>query len=137
MGVCEYEGTYEEFRTLGAKRYAYRKGGRLYTTIAGVRAVPDSSGQYMSGGEELEERGGLDALCDGFTFFRAGGTEAIYNDEAYGKIERDGHIIDITKNVVIKPRTYTLGLTEEYLWIIEHPNAFPGNLVLPSYEDEE
>lgn len=137
MGVCEYEGTYEKFRTLGAKRYAYQKGGRLHTTIAGVRAVPDPSGQYLSGGEELEQRGGLDALWDGFTFRRAGGTEAIYNDSDYGTIEREGHLLNITKNVVIKPRVYTLGLTEEYLWIIEHPNAFPGNMVLPSYEDEE
>ena len=36
LGVWDYEGTYEKFKTLGAKRYMYVEEGKLHITIAGV-----------------------------------------------------------------------------------------------------
>lgn len=36
IGVWDYEGEYDTFKTLGAKRYIYRKGGELVSTVAGV-----------------------------------------------------------------------------------------------------
>ena len=35
IGVWEYEGTYDEFKTLGAKRYIYRIGDKYSVTLAG------------------------------------------------------------------------------------------------------
>ena len=55
MGVFEYEDTYTEFSTIGAKKYVYRtKDGKLHATIAGVnkKLAPD----------ELEEHGGIEAF---------------------------------------------------------------------------
>lgn len=38
IGIFDYEGRYSEFKTLGAKRYVYRKSsnGKLYMTVSGV-----------------------------------------------------------------------------------------------------
>lgn len=111
MGVYEYEDTYTEFSTLGAKKYVYRtKDGKLHVTIAGVnkKLAP----------EELESHGGIDVFRVGFTFSRSGGTESVYNDTAYGNYTVQNHIIKITQNVVIRPSTYTIGITDEYQRIL-------------------
>lgn len=36
LGVWDYEGKYDRFKTLGAKRYLVEKGGDLYMTVAGL-----------------------------------------------------------------------------------------------------
>lgn len=114
MGVAEYEGTYQEFKTLGAKKYVSRDvKGKLEITIAGV--------SKKLGGIELENAGGIEEFKDGFTFYDAGGLEAIYNDdpeESY-YIREDGVPIPLTSNVYLRPSTYTLGLTAEYRRILE------------------
>ena len=126
MGVYEADGEYYEFKTLGAKKYAYNyePGGKTYVTIAGVTK--------KSGGKELDENGGLTAFSPGFTFVKAGGTEAIYNDDPEIKsIVRDGKQINITPNIVIKDSTYTLGITAEYASLLKNcclPEDFWGNL---------
>lgn len=127
MGVFESEGVYQEFKTLGAKKYVYRRpGGNLLCTIAGVskKAPLDEKGQPIKGrsiaGDELQAAGGIEAFREGFTFVKAGGTESIYNDlEEPLYLRIDSHELAITSNVVIAPSTYTLGITEEYRRIIE------------------
>lgn len=129
MGVFESEGVYQEFKTLGAKKYVYRKRSTdfLSCTIAGVskKAVLDEKGRPIKGrtyaGDELERAGGIEAFKEGFTFRLAGGTESIYNDIPGEPIRLhiDGHELPITSNVVIAPSTYTVGLTAEYKRILE------------------
>lgn len=115
LGVCDYEGTYEKFVSLGAKKYAYvDKSGRLHITIAGV--------SKSIGAVELANRGGIDSFKEGFTFYKAGGTESVYNDKPDIKSLTVGeHTIPITSNVLIKDSTYTLGITGEYRKIINNP----------------
>ena len=111
MGVYEYEDTYTEFSTIGAKKYVYRdEDGELHATIAGVnkKLAP----------EELESYGGIGAFRIGFTFSHAGGTESVYNDTVYGDYTVENHKIKITQNVVIRPSTYTIGITDEYRRIL-------------------
>ena len=36
LGIWEFEGEYDEFKTLGAKRYLWRKGDKWQLTVAGV-----------------------------------------------------------------------------------------------------
>lgn len=111
MGVYEYEDTYIEFATLGAKKYVYRTDdGKLHTTIAGVnkKFAP----------LELEEHGGIEAFRTGFTFYKSGGTESVYNDSKYGTYRVEGRYLYITQNIAIKPSTYTIGITDEYRRIL-------------------
>lgn len=115
MGVYEFDGEYAEFKTLGAKKYAYTYKGseETHVTIAGVNK--------RKGGKELDKFGGLDAFKPGFVFTESGGTESVYNDHPeIGTICRDGREIAITPNIVIRDSTYTLGITAEYENILKN-----------------
>ena len=114
-GITHYMGVYEkehdmcEFRTMGAKKYVFREtpDDKLVCTIAGV--------SKSLGGKELEEHGGIKAFHEGFTFEKAGGLEAVYNDKPrITEAEADGRRFKITSNVSLRPSTYTLGLTADY-----------------------
>ena len=113
MGVFENEienadKAYDRFKTMGAKKYVYELDGELHITIAGV-----------SKKEGAKELGCIENFREGFVFHDAGGTESIFNDDIDMTVERDGHQIRITDNIVIKPSTYTLGLTAEYRAILD------------------
>lgn len=115
LGLYDYEGRYPRFITMGAKKYAYEDAsGQLHITVAGCGK--------SKGAKELASRGGIDAFQEGFTFYEAGGTESIYNDIREPiKVNIDGHELEITSNVFIRPSTYTLGVTGEYKRILNHP----------------
>ena len=115
LGVCDNEGTYKKFVSLGAKKYCYIDSREtLHITVAGV-------GKSI-GAVELASRGGIELFKEGFTFYKAGGTESVYNDDPEVKrISVDGHTLEITSNVLIKDSTYTLGITGEYRKILENP----------------
>ena len=128
MGVFESEDNpdtgvaYAEFKTLGAKKYAYCEtvGGPVHCTIAGVNKA--------MGGSELDKHGGLPAFKEGLVFREAGGTAAVYNDDPeVHQVEIDGHILPITSNVSIIPSEYTLGITGEYMRIIRYAKSYLDN----------
>lgn len=123
LGVYDYEGTAKQFVTLGAKKYAcVDQNDQLHITVAGCGK--------SAGAKELAARGGIDSFREGFTFYEAGGTESVYNDirEPY-YIDIDSHQLEITSNVLIRPSTYTLGITGEYEKILRNP-AIWLNLIM-------
>lgn len=113
MGVFEYEDPYAKFKTLGAKKYVFEHAdGKLQVTIAGVNK--------KKGGAELSRRGGIEAFREGFTFIEAGGTESVYNDSTpYAERVLNGHKIEMSPNICIRPSTYTVSLTDEYRNLLE------------------
>lgn len=123
MGVFEYECKYKTFLTWGAKKYAYTfegEGTECHVTIAGVNK--------KEGGKELEEKGGLPALKEGFVFEKAGGTESRYNDVVppeYQNLIIEGHKLHITKNIALSPSTYEL-LSDpgDYLQILDDADVW-------------
>lgn len=118
LGLYEYEGTYKRFCSLGAKKYCYEDvSGKLHITVAGVGK--------SKGAEELTAKGGIERFKEGFTFYKAGGTESVYNDiiEPF-KVEIDGKSLNITSNVLIKDSMYTLGITGDYRRIINNPKIW-------------
>lgn len=128
MGVFEPEDlkdtgyAYYEFKTLGAKKYAYveRPGEGVHCTIAGVNK--------QKGGAELDEHGGLSAFEEGFVFRKAGGTSAVYNDNPpMDSVVIDGHVLPVTANVAIIPSEYTLGITGEYERILKYSKYYLDN----------
>ena len=117
MGIWDLDGEYDEFATLGAKKYVYKLKGddALHITIAGVNK--------KLGAKELEEGGGIERfinLDEPFVFKDAGGLDAIYNDvtEPF-TINKEGHDLRITSNVALVPGEYTLGITAEYHRLLE------------------
>ena len=119
MGVYEYDGAFTEFKTMGAKKYAYRDlEGKLHITIAGVNK--------HIGAIELERAGGLKAMVDGYKFIYAGGLEARYSDfpEVHEFITEDDIPIQITRNVSLVNNTKTLGTTAEYKELLSTYKSF-------------
>lgn len=110
MGVFEFEETYKQFVTLGAKKYCYvSDDGELHVTVSGVNKKKSAG-----------ELGCVENFKPGFRFRIAGGTESIYNDEPEVKeMIIEGHKQKITSNVVIADSEYTLGITGEYERLLE------------------
>lgn len=116
MGVWEPDGEYRRFKTLGAKKYVVEEDDGLHVTIAGVGK--------RKGAAELQAAGGIGAFTEGFVFSQAGGVEAVYNDteavaELGGQVIREGHKLQITRNLCLLPSTYTVGITGEYEHILQ------------------
>ena len=112
LGVFEREtddlhGKYLEFKTLGAKKYVYRDGKGLHTTIAGVNKekAPD----------ELNE---VDNFDVGFTFYEAGGKTLFYNVQSIGQIEVEGESIEVGNNIAMIDSTYNVSLTLDYSFLL-------------------
>ena len=122
MGVYEYEGSYKQFRTLGAKKYAYvTEDDQLHITIAGVGK--------SKGAAELAEKGGIDAFREGFMFdakHGAAGIEATYNDHpAITEYETpDGIRIPITSNIYMSSSTYIVGLSGDFARLLNGIQLF-------------
>lgn len=123
MGVFEFEGEYQEFATLGAKKYAYRdQEGVLHITIAGVNK--------LKGAPELEKAGGLQAFLQPadpedpkvFVFQEGGGTMIKYNDTVREWRYLDNKKVFITPCATISDSTKTLSVTQEYYDLIMDPD---------------
>ena len=112
LGVYEYEETYKRFKTLGAKKYVYEDSeNELHITIAGV--------PKKAGAKELKC---IENFKTGFIFSHTGKLESLYNDTDYGLYNPDGeknHEIYIYSNVVLRESTYQIGLSAEYIRILE------------------
>lgn len=104
----EYE--YDEFKTLGAKKYAYRIGKKYGVTVSGL--------SKKLGAKEIEKDGGLKAFHNGKVFINSGRTVAYFNNQPIHTIEVNNVKIETGSNIAIIDTTYTLGITDTMLDII-------------------
>ena len=120
MGVWENEcdntdtGSYAEFKTLGAKKYVYSEmiGGKKITssTIAGVNKKTGSN--YFT-------ENGIDSFAIGTSLKDSGHLTAYYNDDNIHEITIDHCKFLTASNVALIDNTYTIGVTGEYLDLLE------------------
>lgn len=110
MGVWEYEGCYDEFKTLGAKKYVYRAGDKVVSTIAGVNKKTGSA---------FFKEHGFEVFENGTRLKDSGHLTAFYNDDEIHTITIEGVKIETASNVAIVDNTYTLGITDEYIDLLE------------------
>lgn len=111
MGIFDKEKGYDEFITLGAKKYAFLQNGRLGITVSGL--------SKKKGAEELEKKGGLRRFQRNEVFYNSGRTIAQYNSAKIHDITVDGCTFSSASNLAIVDTTYTLGITDTMLDIIE------------------
>ncbi len=111
MGIFDKEKGYDEFITLGAKKYAFLQNGRLGITVSGL--------SKKKGAEELEKKGGLRRFQRNEVFYNSGRTIAQYNSAEVHDITVDGCTFSTASNLAIVDTTYTLGITDTMLDIIE------------------
>lgn len=114
MGVFEYEGKYDLFRTLGAKRYCVVIGDELEITVAGV--------PKKTGSEVLKNDGGIEKFDFDYVFKDTGKTGAVYSDDIDTVMKVNGHSVHITRNVTIVDVDYSMTVNRDYkqlLWLID------------------
>ena len=111
---------YEEFRTLGAKKYVVKSGGHYYSTIAGVS---------KKAGEKFFNERGIDAFEIGTVIENSGHLVAYYNDDEIHRITVDGCTFTTAANTALINDTYTIGVTGEYLGLLEKALAKSADIV--------
>ena len=119
MGLFEKEGHIKQFKTMGAKKYAYVDDkDKLHITIAGVNKRIGV--KELERAAKHEKKQPLEVMKENFKFKYAGGIEARYSDhpEIGEYINEDGVPIRITRNVSLVDNSKTLGLTAEYKEIL-------------------
>ena len=108
MGVFENDGEYKFFKTLGAKKYAYvENDDSLHITVAGVPKI--------KGANQLKT---IKNFCEGFTF-TDGCTFVKHNDNVVEHVQIKDEKIKITDNTYIGNGSYQLGLTIDYLKVLQ------------------
>lgn len=135
MGVYEYEGQSLQFRTWGAKKYAYIDRQGMHLTVSGVNKKLGAAElvqaarirRHLTGSRENALDVFVPSYYDdymekvpGFVFREGGGTESRYDDTIDLHTIVDGHELHITRNVSIVPSTYELSLTSEYRDLIHY-----------------
>lgn len=111
LGTWDNEGRYEEFKTLGAKKYVYTQDGELHLTVSGL--------DKEKGARYLESIGGVPAFNKGVVFTDSGRTASYYNfTDEITTMTRDGYSWQNGSNIAIVDETYTLGITDSMLSII-------------------
>lgn len=117
LGVMEKEEPYEEFKTLGAKKYIVRKHGEYEITVAGMnkkKGIEAVKKYAMESGKDV-----MEAFDIGVEYHDVGRTVAYYHDKIEWKIiDVDGHKVEKISNIGIVESTYRLGVTNEYFEII-------------------
>lgn len=103
----ETEKPYKNFKTLGAKKYAYTDDKGFHITISGV--------QKKLGAAEMKS---IDNFVPGFIFREAGGKTLYYNDCEKHYITVNGCKMLTASNIGMVESTYELGLTAEYAELI-------------------
>lgn len=111
MGIFDKEKGYDEFITLGAKKYAFLQNGKLGITVSGL--------SKKKGAEELEKKGGIRRFQRNEVFYNSGRTIVQYNSAEVHDITVNGCTFSTASNLAIVDTTYTLGITDTMLDIIE------------------
>lgn len=105
MGIWEYDGHYDQFKTLGAKKYVVSIKGSCHSTIAGVS---------KKAGQAFFDKRGLDAFRIGAVIENGGHLVAYYNDDPIHEIEIEGVKMTTGSSVALIDDTYTIGVTDDY-----------------------
>lgn len=115
LGVFENDGNYDQFVTLGAKKYAYVADGELHITVSGVNK--------KTGAKAL---GDIRNFKNGFVFDYKGAGKLLisYNDrqtdtiiiDDYGNAETRSELYGVN----LRPNVYHLGMSLDYMDLIEY-----------------
>lgn len=117
LGVYDFEGTYQKFKTLGAKKYAFLKNDKYGITVSGLSKI--------KGAKELEKNG-LEFFKNGSVFYDSGRTTVKFNNDKFHYLQIENDKIINGSNVVILDTTYTLGISNTMLDIIDLCNNRKG-----------
>ena len=116
IGLFEVDGHYDNFKTLGAKRYAVEKDGQFKITVAGLSK---GAASY------LVELGGMEAFVDGLTVpaEKSGRLTHTYSDETARNLITDymGNTCPMKQEgfIHLEPSPYVLTVSDEYFKFVQ------------------
>lgn len=110
LGLYDKEKGYDEFVTLGAKKYAFKQSNKIGITVAGLNK--------KSGAKELKQKGGLSKFKIGTEFMDSGRKTVYYNDDKKHFLTVQGCKIENASNIALVDTNYTLGMTDVMLSIL-------------------
>ena len=123
LGVYEHECVYDEFKTLGAKRYAYKIGDDIGITVAGV--------SKEKGVNAL--KGSLENFTENMVFDYEECKRLVmtYVDEmpkcVWNKGKDDEYLSDQKYGINALPSTYTMGMSDDFLIYLSQLCDFKDN----------
>lgn len=126
LGTWDNDATYIDFKTLGAKKYAYH----VWATDKKTKEKYIKFGITVSGMNKkkgAKKVGSLENFVIGKTFTDIGRTVSWYNDQPIHKITVEGDTFSTASNIGILDTSYTLGVTNEYWELI---GANGNNMIL-------
>lgn len=120
LGLWEDDGEYEEFVSMGSKKYGYVEHGNLHITVAGL--------SKSKGANYIEKHGGLKCFRNGFVIpeSNSGRTTAHFNNVAkpyYITVndpqqKKKVRILN-GSSIAIRSVEYTFGITDDYEELIQ------------------
>ena len=116
IGLFEVDGHYDNFKTLGAKRYAVEKDGQFKITVAGL-----SKGAAPF----IKENGGMDAFIDGLTVpaEKSGRLTHTYSEETARNLITDymGNTCPMEQHgfIHLEPSPYVLTVSDDYTRFVQ------------------
>lgn len=123
IGLFEVDGHYDNFKTLGAKRYAVMKGDQFKITVAGLSK---GAASY------IEEIGGMEAFVDGLTVpaEKSGRLTHTYSEETAHNLITDylGNTCEMKQVgfIHLEPSPYVLTVSDDYTRFVQ--SAAEGRL---------
>ena len=114
LGLWDNDGSYESFKSMGAKKYCFVQDGKFQITVAGL--------SKSVARDYLLSIGGMDAFKPGTLVppKYSGRTTAHYNDwRGIRTIKVNGEEIEVGSNLVITDTTYQFTLAEDYENLIQ------------------
>lgn len=113
LGLWDFDGFYNDFKTLGSKKYCYTDEKGFHITVAG-----------MNKKKGAERVGSVDNFNIGTTFEDVGRSTSWYNDEDIHTITVNNDTFTTASNIAIIETTYTLGVTDSYWEVLQHPTLY-------------
>lgn len=116
IGLFEVDGHYDNFKTLGAKRYAVMKGDQFKITVAGLSK---GAASY------IEEIGGMKAFVDGLTVpaEKSGRLTHTYSEETARNLITDymGNTCPMEQHgfIHLEPSPYVLTVSDDYTRFVQ------------------
>lgn len=112
-GEWEDDGHYKRFKTCGAKKYVCEyDDGHIVVTVSGLNKKKAS---------EYIQQIGIENFKTGLVFEPkvSGRLSAVYKDVGVHKVTINGETFTSGSNVALCPVSYTLGLTDDYEFLIQ------------------
>lgn len=116
IGLFEVDGHYDNFKTLGAKRYAVEKDGQFKITVAGLSKRAASY---------IKEIGAMEAFVDGLTVpaEKSGRLTHTYSEETARNLITDymGNTCKMEQRgfIHLEPSPYVLTLSDDYTRFVQ------------------